>query len=114
LLTGNVSDRTSLSQAQTAARPDDEATYSNARGIEMEISVELRLERVGPAGEPAAMVATWLISELPEFPGIGVRFTDPHVITLELASPVDRDRLRARVAELLEEPRFVEWEVRDC
>ncbi len=79
----------------------------------MNTSVEVRLERVDPRGEPAAMVATWIMGELLAFSGVGVRLTGPDAVTLELASPVDRVRVRATVAALLGEPRFSQWTMQD-
>jgi hypothetical protein len=74
----------------------------------MNSTVEIRLERIDQYGAPAAMVATWVMSELLAFSDVDVQLKDPGEITLKLA-PEDSERVRSSLAALLGEPRFARW-----
>jgi hypothetical protein len=91
-----------------ATLSQDGTTDTCAWGIEMNSTVEIRLERIDQRGAPAAMVATWVMSELLAFSDIDVRLKDPGEITLELA-PEESERVRTSLAALLDEPRFARW-----
>jgi hypothetical protein len=71
-------------------------------------SAVIRLERIDERGAPAAIVATWVMSDLPACSDVGVRLKDPGEITLELA-PEDCERVHASLMLMLAEPRFAQW-----
>lgn len=74
----------------------------------MNPTAEIRLECVDPHGTPAAMVATWVMDELLAFYDVQIRSIEPDEVTLKVA-PEDFKSVRASVAALLDEPRFMGW-----
>lgn len=78
----------------------------------MNAKPQLRLIRVDTAGEPAAMVATWMMGELLNVPGVSVRFQHPDRVTLETGTAEELDVVQTRINTLLTEPRFARWAVR--
>jgi hypothetical protein len=83
-------------------------------GTEMITQPQLHLERVATAGEPAAMIATWMMGELLHVPGLTVAFEHPDRVVLQTLSSSDLALIRGRIDGLLSEPRFASWAVREC
>jgi hypothetical protein len=79
----------------------------------MRTTSRLRLQRVNAGGEPAAMVATWVMGELMGFDGVGVSFEHPDVVTFDDESDEELQEIRNRVAALLREARFVHWVIEE-
>ncbi len=113
MLTGSVIHRTATDGEILTVAVDDDINNVNGGGVRMSALARLQLERVDAAGRPAAMVATWLLGELTNVPGVSVRIEHPEVITLETRSPEDLARIQARITALLREPRFSRWAVRE-
>jgi hypothetical protein len=74
---------------------------------------QLRLQRVDTAGEPAAMVATWVMGELTAFSAVSVAFVHPDVVTFDAVSATELAGIRSNVATLLREARFAHWVLKE-
>jgi hypothetical protein len=80
----------------------------------MDSTSRLRLRRVDAEGEPAAMVATWVMGELTSYPGLTVTFTHPDTVRFEAGSPAELEEIRAHMSALLRENRFAHWELNEA